>query len=111
MNSKTAPVKICRYCGAKLYSGFGTPRFCPRCKKPWVKENPIRHTKEGWFFGSQGPFSTRNKALEVMRAMYASGYRGKNPTLVVARNPIKKNSLVGLATISLVVWLISRRQT
>ena len=39
--------------------------------------NPIRHTVKGWYFGSQGPFTTRAKALSVMRAMFFYGYRGR----------------------------------
>lgn len=36
---------------------------------------PLRHTDKGWFWGSKGPFSTKNKALTVARAAYASGYK------------------------------------
>jgi len=36
---------------------------------------PIRHTDKGWYWGGQGPFSTKAKALSVARAAYAAGYR------------------------------------
>lgn len=36
---------------------------------------PIRHTSEGWWWGSKGPFSTKKKALQVQGAAYASGYK------------------------------------
>ena len=46
-----------------------------------AERNPIRKTSRGWYWGSQGPFPTREKALSVMRAAFASGYRGRG------RNP------------------------
>jgi len=36
---------------------------------------PLKHTDNGWYWGSQGPFATKSKALQVARAAYASGYR------------------------------------
>ena len=42
--------------------------------------NPIRHTSKGWYWGSQGPFSSRSKAVQVAQAAYAGGYKGSNPT-------------------------------
>ena len=36
---------------------------------------PIRKTDKGWYWGSQGPFATKAKALAVARAAYASGYK------------------------------------
>lgn len=36
---------------------------------------PLRKTDKGWFWGSQGPFDSKAKALSVARAAYASGYR------------------------------------
>lgn len=35
---------------------------------------PLRKTGKGWFWGSQGPFATKAKALSVARAAYAHGY-------------------------------------
>ena len=50
-------------------------------------ENPIRHTKQGWYWGSRGPFNTREKALQVMRAIYASGY--KNPLTATEKSNLR----------------------
>lgn len=36
---------------------------------------PIRHTDQGWFWGSKGPFETKTKAESIQRATYASGYK------------------------------------
>ena len=36
---------------------------------------PLRHTDKGWFWGSQGPFASKAKALSVARAAYAHGYK------------------------------------
>jgi len=38
---------------------------------------PLRKTTKGWMWGSQGPFPTKAKALQVARAAYASGYKGE----------------------------------
>ena len=35
---------------------------------------PISKKKDGWYWGSQGPFDSRNKAEEVAQGAYASGY-------------------------------------
>ena len=40
---------------------------------------PIVHTKKGWFWGSKGPFPNREKAVKVAQAIFASGWREKNP--------------------------------
>lgn len=37
---------------------------------------PIKKTSKGWYWGSKGPFATREKAEQVQRAAYASGYTG-----------------------------------
>ena len=55
-------------------------RLAPISLLEHISYNPIRHTSEGWFWGTKGPFSTKSKAVSVMRAVYASGYKGKNPT-------------------------------
>ena len=39
---------------------------------------PIRKTQQGYYWGSKGPFPTREKAEEVAMAAYASGYRPKH---------------------------------
>lgn len=36
---------------------------------------PIRHTDKGWYWGSKGPFASKDKALQVARAAHASGYK------------------------------------
>lgn len=36
---------------------------------------PIRHTNKGWYWGSKGPFPSKDKALQVARSAYASGYK------------------------------------
>lgn len=36
---------------------------------------PVRKTDQGYYWGSRGPFPTRQKAEEVARAAYANGYR------------------------------------
>jgi len=38
---------------------------------------PLRKTVKGWMWGTQGPFPTKAKALQVARAAYASGYKGE----------------------------------
>lgn len=35
---------------------------------------PIYKNAQGWWWGSKGPFETREKALEVMRAALAAGW-------------------------------------
>lgn len=42
--------------------------------------NPIRHTKKGWYWGSVGPQPTKAKLLNQVRAIYAGGYKDKNPS-------------------------------
>jgi hypothetical protein len=40
---------------------------------------PIRQDSKGkWWWGFQGPFDTKKKALEVQSAAYASGYKKKS---------------------------------
>jgi DNA-binding ferritin-like protein len=36
---------------------------------------PIRHTDKGWYWGSKGPFASKDKALAVARAAHASGFK------------------------------------
>ena len=56
------------------------------------EENPIHHTKEGWQWGHQKIYPTRSGAERQARAIYASGYKGKNPTLVM---PVKSRKQLG----------------
>jgi hypothetical protein len=39
---------------------------------------PIRHTDKGWYWGSKGPFASKDKALAVARAAHSSGYKKEN---------------------------------
>lgn len=41
---------------------------------------PIRKTNQGWFWGSKGPFATKQKAIDVGRAAHASGYEEEEMT-------------------------------
>ncbi len=43
---------------------------------------PLRKTKQGWFWGSKGPFPDKAKALQVARAAYASGYKGESEAII-----------------------------
>ena len=36
---------------------------------------PINRKDDGWYWGSKGPFKSKDKAEEVQRAAYASGYQ------------------------------------
>jgi hypothetical protein len=36
---------------------------------------PIRNDKDGWYWGSKGPFPTKQKALQVAAAAHASGFK------------------------------------
>jgi len=38
---------------------------------------PTVKKKDGWYWGSKGPFKTKEKANQVAKAAYASGYKGK----------------------------------
>lgn len=54
---------------------------------------PLVKRKSGWFWGSKGPFPTKDKALAVARAAYAHGYKGEsNDDLVVMFDLAKENA-------------------
>lgn len=36
---------------------------------------PYKKTDQGWFWGSKGPFPTKQKAMDVARAAYAHGFK------------------------------------
>ena len=38
---------------------------------------PVRKGRDGWYWGSKGPFATKAKAEEVGRAAYGTGYKKK----------------------------------
>jgi hypothetical protein len=42
---------------------------------------PFRHTDQGWYWGSRGPFDTLQKAQQVARAAYASGYKEEEQSM------------------------------
>jgi hypothetical protein len=39
---------------------------------------PLVKRSNGWYWGSQGPFDSKSKALQVARAAYAHGYKGES---------------------------------
>ena len=43
-----------------------------------VDNMPITKKKDGYYWGSRGPFKTRKKAVQVAQAAYASGYVKKS---------------------------------
>lgn len=46
---------------------------------------PLVKKQSGWFWGSQGPFDTKAKALAVARAAYASGYKSQSKDVISYR--------------------------
>ena len=36
---------------------------------------PVHKKDDGWYWGSKGPFATKQKAIQVGQAAYASGYK------------------------------------
>ena len=36
---------------------------------------PVKQTDKGWFWGSKGPFATKQQAVNVGKAAYAHGYK------------------------------------
>jgi hypothetical protein len=42
---------------------------------------PISKKSDGWYWGSKGPFATKQKAIDVGRAAHASGYKGESEML------------------------------
>lgn len=42
-----------------------------------IIDMPIRKNKNGYYWGSKGPFKTRKKAEQVAKAAYASDYKSK----------------------------------
>lgn len=72
IGSANRPVVACA-----LASGDNTK------SKTQKKENemPIRHTDKGWMWGSQGPFPSKAKALQVARAAHANGYQQEEESM------------------------------
>jgi hypothetical protein len=46
---------------------------------------PLTKKQSGWYWGSQGPFDTKAKALSVSRAAYASGYKAQSKDVISYR--------------------------
>jgi len=46
---------------------------------------PLIKKQTGWYWGSQGPFDTKAKALQVARAAYASGYKAHSKDVISYR--------------------------
>jgi len=46
---------------------------------------PLTKKQTGWYWGSQGPFDTKAKALQVARAAYASGYKEQKSDVISYR--------------------------
>jgi hypothetical protein len=46
---------------------------------------PLVKKQSGWYWGSQGPFDTKAKALAVSRAAYASGYKAQSKDVICYR--------------------------
>ena len=50
---------------------------------------PITKKKDGYYWGSKGPFKTRKKAVQVAQAAYASGYVKKTWQHILKKDPKK----------------------
>jgi hypothetical protein len=46
---------------------------------------PLTKKQSGWYWGSQGPFDTKAKALQVARAAHASGYKAQSKDVISYR--------------------------
>jgi hypothetical protein len=46
---------------------------------------PLTKKQSGWYWGSQGPFDTKAKALQVARAAHASGYKSQSTNVISYR--------------------------
>jgi hypothetical protein len=46
---------------------------------------PLTKKQSGWYWGSQGPFATKDKALQAARAAYASGYKQQKADVISFR--------------------------
>ena len=50
---------------------------------------PITKRKNGYYWGSKGPFKTKKKAQQVAQAAYASGYVKKGWKTILKKEPRK----------------------
>jgi hypothetical protein len=46
---------------------------------------PLTKKQSGWYWGAQGPFDTKAKALAVSCAAYASGYKAHSNDVITYR--------------------------
>jgi hypothetical protein len=46
---------------------------------------PLTKKQSGWYWGLQGPFDTKAKALQVARAAHASGYKSQSTNVISYR--------------------------
>ena len=51
---------------------------------------PITKKKDGYYWGSKGPFKTRKKAVQVAQAAYASGYVKKSWQDIIKKDSNKR---------------------
>ena len=68
---------------------------------------PIKQTDKGWFWGSKGPFATKQQAQNVARAAYSHGYKEETD---MSQNPIGEfvGTLLHSATIAHIMHLQSK---
>ena len=59
---------------------------------------PLVKKQSGWFWGTKGPFPTKNKALAVARAAYAHGYKGESVVSVVSVDERQGKQSLNMAT-------------
>jgi hypothetical protein len=50
---------------------------------------PLLKKKDGWHWGSKGPFSTKAQALAVARAAFAHGYKGESTPMPSLNENVK----------------------
>ena len=74
----------CRDCGKTMSHetiAIEHPLICnEQIKINKLEENlqmPIRKTEQGYYWGTKGPYPTKEKAEEVQRAAYSAGYKEK----------------------------------
>ena len=71
---KKFPTSRCGKCNGIYYENH--EQICVKLNNN-IEETtmPIHKTSKGYYWGSKGPFPTREKAEEVQKAAYASGYK------------------------------------
>lgn len=61
---------------------------------------PINKKSDGWYWGSKGPFATKQKAIDVGRAAHASGYKEGSEMLNVTATAQFVGTLLHSATLA-----------